>query len=131
MDIIKTWPACVGPRQTARIFSAKVPPWHWYYFTLGRGKPKQAIDRMWFTYGGRILGSFAVKEIVCNDGSLPALNRLDGGESGWQIARDAWVAVCPAPITRIQERIFYEGFRGWRYFDLESHKVKPLSRVRF
>lgn len=129
-DIIKTWPANVRAETVARIFSPTVPPWHWYYFTLGRGRPKESIERLWFTYQGRILGWFTVQEIVVNDGSLPKLNRLDGGESEWQMRRDAKIAVCPAPCTRIKERVFMEGFRGWRYFDFEAYAQTSDARHR-
>ena len=96
-EIIKTWPSQVDARTAARIFSPK-GCFSRYYFTLGRGRPKQAITRMWFAYRGRILGSFEVQDVVCNDGSLPQLTRLDGQDSEWQIPKDAWVAVC-SPVA--------------------------------
>jgi len=129
-DILKTWPSAVSAKTTAQIFSPTAPAFSRYYFSLGRGKPKQAIAFMWFTYGGRILGRMAVEEIVCNDGTLPKLGRLDGGESEWQIAKDAWVAICRPPCLRIRERVFHESFRGWRYFDFERWRADPASRYR-
>ncbi|HEV2174009.1 MAG TPA: hypothetical protein VGR71_10595 [Nitrospira sp.] len=130
-DIIKTWPANVEARTVAQIFSESNPPFCRFFFTLGRGKPKQAIANIWFTYQGRILGSFEVEEVVCNDGTLPRLSRLDGGESEWQIRKDAWVAVCAPPCKRIHERVFHEPFRGWRYFNFQTYKLSPDARVRF
>jgi hypothetical protein len=113
------------------MFSPRVPTFHRYYFTLGRGRPKEKIDRLWFTYGGRILGYFEVEEIVVNDGTLPHLNRLDGGESEWQIKKDAKVAICAPPCVRLKERIFMEGFRGWRYFNLDEYRGSPDAKFRF
>jgi hypothetical protein len=130
VDIIKTWPAQIDARTTARVFSPDHPPFTRYYFSLGRGKPKQEIGRMWFNYQGRIIGSFEVEEIVCNDGTLPKLHRLDGGESGWQIRKDAWVAICAPPCERPKERIFHDSFRGWRYFDLERYRGTVDARYR-
>lgn len=130
-EIIKTWPSVVSAKTVAKVFSPSAPAFSRYYFSLGRGKPKQAIERMWFTYGGRILGWFEVEEIVCNDGSIPPLKRLDGGESGWQFKPDVWLAVCAPPCRRIPERLFYEPFRGWRYFDLEAWRGNFDSRHRF
>jgi len=129
-DIIKTWPAFIDPKTVARMFSPTVPPWHWYYFTLGRGRPKEKIERLWFTYRDRILGFFHVEEIIVNDGSLPVLHRLDGGTSDWQMRKDAKVAVCPAPCVRMKERLFFSGFRGWRYFELDSYRETPDAKFR-
>lgn len=122
MDIIKTWPAAISPKTVAEMFSPTVPPFHRYYFTLGRNLPKQPVERLWFTYRGRILGSFKIEEFIVNDGSLPRLKRLDGGESEWQFVKDARIAVCSVPCERNNERLAYEGFRGWRYFDLEAYR---------
>jgi len=129
-EIIKTWPSVVSAKTTAQIFSPTAPPFSRYYFSLGRGKPKQPIAWMWFTYGGRILGRMEIEEVVCNDGTLPKLSRLDGGESGWQITKDAWVAICAPPCLRIKERVFHESFRGWRYFDFVAYCQNPASRHR-
>jgi hypothetical protein len=130
-DIIKTWPASVGPKPTARMFDEKLPPFHIYYFTLGRGMPKQQIERLWFTYQGRIVGWFPVEEIIVNVGQIPALNRLDGGESDWQMRKDAKVAICNPPCVRLKERLFMSGFRGYRYFDIDAWRENPESRHRF
>ena len=130
MDIIKTWPAAVNPRTVAEMFSENTPPFCIFYFTLGRGKPKQMIDRLWFTYQGRILGYFEVQEIVVNDGTLPKLHSLDGGDSEWQIRKDAKVAICRPPCHRLKERVFMSGFRGWRYFDFAEYSQTSEARHR-
>jgi hypothetical protein len=129
-EIIKTWPACVSARSTARMFSPAVPTFHRYYFTLGRGRPKLEVSRLWFTYLGRILGYFEVEEIVVNDGTLPQGRRLDGGESEWQMKKDAKVAICAPPCVRLKERLYMEGFRGWRYFNLEEYRGSPDAKFR-
>lgn len=128
-EIIKTWPAQVDARTAAQIFSPK-GCFARYYFTLGRGRPKEKITRMWFTYRGRIVGSFFVEKVVCNDGSLPRLERLDGTPSEWQIRKDAWVAICVPGCERPPVRAFMSGFRGWRYFDFETYRQNPESRFR-
>jgi hypothetical protein len=128
-DIIKTWPAFMDAKKVAQIFAPK-GCFARYYFTLGRGKPKQPITRIWFTWRGRILGSFAIDVVVCNDGSLPRLSRIDGEPSEWQIRKDAWVAVCAPGCERLKERVFMSGFRGWHYFDLETYRSNPESRIR-
>jgi hypothetical protein len=129
-EIIKTWPANVNARSVAEMFSETNPPWVRFYFTLGRGRPKQEVKRLWFTYQGRILGYFDVEEIVVNDGTLPKLHSLDGGESEFQIRKDALVAICSPPCVRLKERVFMDGFRGWRYFDFESYRVTADARHR-
>jgi hypothetical protein len=129
-EIIKTWPACVSAATTARMFSPTVPAFHRYCFTLGRGRPKEQIEKLWFTYAGRILGYFEVEEIIVNDGSLPRLHRLDGGESDWEIRKDAKVAICAAPCVRLKERLFMAGFRGWRYFDLVWYRESGEGKFR-
>lgn len=130
MDIIKTWPAHVPAKKVAQIFSESRPPFCRYYFTLGRGKPKQPVERIWFAYQGRILGSLEIEAIVCNDGTLPELRSLSDERSAWQIRKDAWVAVCKPPCKRLKERVFMASFRGWRYFDLESYRGTVDARFR-
>lgn len=129
-DIIKTWPAKVNARSVAEMFSETAPPFCRFYFTLGRGRPKQNIERIWFTYQGRILGYFVIEKIVVNDGTLPKLNSLDGSESDWQFRKDAIVAICKPPCVRLKERIFMDGFRGFRYFDLDSYQDTSDARHR-
>lgn len=129
-DIIKTWPRAVSAAATARMFSEKSPAFCRYYFALGRGRPKQEVDRLWFTYLGRIIGYFRVDEIVVNDGTLPRLNRLDGTPGEWQIAKDAYVAICNPPAVRLKDRVFMDGFRGFRYFDIDEYRKTPDSRYR-
>ena len=138
-DIIKTWPAVVSPRMTLAMFSENLPPFTMYYFTLGRACPKRVNplpqtygdrDHLWFTYRGRIMGAFGIVRVMQNDGSLPRLNRLDGGESDWQIKPDAWVAICKPPCLRLHKKVYMSGFRGFRYFDLESYSSTMESKVR-
>ena len=129
-DIIKTWPANTNPRTVAEIFRSGESTFATYYFTLGRGKPRHPVDRLWFTWRSRILGSFAVSRIVINDGSLPKLHRLDGGDSEWQIKPDRWVAICDQDCIPLDERLYYSAFRGWRYFDIDTYRTTPDSRVR-
>lgn len=127
-DIIKTWPANVSPKIVARIFSFNAP-FTYFYYTLGRGKPTRPLERIWFTYQGRILGSFKILEVVVNDGSLPKLHRLDGGESDWQIKPDYYVAICNC-FVKAPDRRFMSGFRGFRYFNYAEYIRTPDSRMR-
>jgi hypothetical protein len=128
-DILKTWPSFMAPRKVLQIFSAR-DTFAVYYFTIGRGKPKQEIDKLWFTYRGRILGHFDVTEVVCNLGdNIPKLRRIDGGDSEWQIKRDHWVAICDPPFFRLREKLFYSSFRGFRYFDIDQWRERPESRI--
>jgi hypothetical protein len=125
-DIIKTWPSFMPRAQVREVFTAG---WGLFYFTLGRGKPKQEIERLWFTHKGRILGSFKINRIVQNDGTLPRLQRLDGGESEWQIKPDRWVAICLPPFARLKETVYHESFRGFRYFNLEQYRGTADARI--
>jgi hypothetical protein len=128
-DIIKTWPAFMDRRRVMRVFTHE---WEGreFYFTLGRSKPKEEINRLYWTHQGRIIGSFTVNRIVQNDGSLPKLRRLDGELSEWQIKRDNWVAICHGPLVRVKDKVYHEGFRGWRYFDLALWHEQLESKVR-
>jgi hypothetical protein len=106
-----------------------MPAYNAEKFKLGHYQPAQQIDNLWFCYRGRILGHFAVREIVCNVGQLPRLRRIDGGESEWQIKRDRYVAICDPPFHRLKEKLYYGSFRGFRYFDLELYRDNPESRI--
>lgn len=130
-EIIKTWPASMPAREVRTIFFDRENEFCEYYFTLGRGKPQQEITQLWYTYRSRIIGSFHIDRVVCNDGSFPALSRIDGEEGGWRIRPDYWVAICHGPLVRPPARMFMGGFRGWRYFSAESYSATPESRMRF
>ena len=118
------------PRKVLQIFAeaGRGAAFSMYYFTLGKGKPQQEIERIWFTYRGRILGSFKVHDIVCNVGQLPKLRRIDGGESEWQIKRDRYVVVC-SDFKRLRERVFCDSFRGWHYFNFSDYCSTPESKI--
>lgn len=127
-DIIKTWPAFMERRKVKKIFNSPVAM---FYFTLGLGKPQRAIENLWFTHRGELLGRFAVREIVCNVGQLPKLRSLENRESEWQIKPDRWVAICPGPFAKTPspEPIYYDSFRGFRYFDFHKWCENIESRV--
>lgn len=125
--IIKTWPAGMRPR---RVIEAFTHDWGRFYFTIGRGKPKQKIDELFYTHRGLILGHFRISEIVQNAGQLPKLRSISGETSEWQIKPDSWVAICDPPFHSLKERLFYESFRGFRYFDLAAHRGSMESKVR-
>lgn len=127
-DIIKVWPAFMHPRKVLTIFGPK-QPFAAYYFTLGRGKPSQKIERLWFTYRGRVLGHFKVNEVVCNVGQLPKLRRIDGEPSEWQIKRDRYVAICEPPFFRLREKLYYDSFRGFRYFDFARFSETTEAKI--
>jgi len=119
----------MDPRKVLQIFNEKEPAFPNYYFTLGRGKPQREVGELWFTYRGRILGNFEVREIACNVGQFPPLRRIDGGESEWQIRRDNWVAVCDPPFHRLREKLYMGAFRGWHYFDVGAYRGTSESRI--
>lgn len=125
-DIIKTWPAFFSRSKLSRVFNHK---WVRFYFSLGRGKPKRPIEHVWFCHRGLVVGAFRVEEIVQNDGSLPKLRSLQNRESEWQFKHDVWVMVCHPPIEWLEEEIFHESFRGWRYFDLEAYRKTAGARM--
>lgn len=127
--ILKTWPACMPPKKVLEVFTHD---WAIFYFTLGRGRPQRDdVTEIFHTHRGRILGHFAVREIVRNMGdNLPKLTAIDGTESEWQIKLMNWVAICQPPFHRLDEKIFHEGFRGWRYFDLEKYRGTVGAKVR-
>jgi hypothetical protein len=127
-DIIKSWPASIPAADIADMF-AEDAKYSAYYFTIGRGKPKEKIERIWWSYQGRIIGSFKVDRFVINDGSLPRLGSISG-DGGWHIKPDRWVAICESGGDLLKERIFFAGFRGWRYFDIGSYRNTPESKVR-
>src|SRR5579864_9833765 len=98
--IIKTWPAFFTSRKTREVFTHE---WASFFFTLGRGRPKMTPIEIYFTHRGRILGHFAIAEVVRNEGQLPKLRSIAERESEWQIRPDAWVAVCPPPFMPLEE----------------------------
>lgn len=115
-------------KHTLEVFAS---PWPIFYFTLGRGKPQREVTQIYHTHRGQILGHFEIQAIVRNMGdNLPKLTAIDGSESEWQIKLMNWVAVCPPPFHPIEGKLYHEGFRGWRYFDLESYRGTIGAKVR-
>jgi hypothetical protein len=143
--IIKTLPGRFARGHLDRFFGTEEKPcFTTYYFTLGRGRPSKTepaepyldfqawrgIEQLYFSHQGILIGHFAIECIVQNVGQLPLLTTLDGKPSEWQIKPDRWVAVCTPPFHRLEETLYHEGFRGWRYFDLESHRGSIAAKVR-
>lgn len=132
-SIIKTWPASMDRKKVLRIFALRGTL---FYFVVSRGKPKHAIEYLWFSHQDEVVGRFKVQEVVCNVGQLPKLRSLENRESEWQIKRDRWVAICPGPFQPTKnlwmpgdEPIFYGSFRGFRYFSFEEYIQTTESRI--
>jgi len=143
--IIKTLPTRFARGQLDRFFGTEEKAcFTMYFFTLGRGRPSKTepagdylgcpawggIYQLYFSHRGILIGNFSVVCIVQNVGQLPLLTTLDGKPSEWQIKSDRWVAVCAPPFHRMKERLYHEGFRGWRYFDLEAYRGSTAAKCR-
>jgi hypothetical protein len=128
-EIIRTWPASDKPQAAAQLFH--IEPGGLFYFTLGRGKPKQEIEKLWFTYCGRIIGYFRVLKIVTDDEVPDDLHFISEPKKHWAPRKHRWVAVCKSGCVRAPVRVFMGGFRGWRYFDFEAYRGTPEARCRF
>jgi hypothetical protein len=127
-DIIKSWPASIPATDIADMFTEDAK-YRAYYFTVGRCRPNVPVGRIWWTYRGRVIGSFKIDRFVVNDGSLPILGSISGGDE-WTIKPDRWVAICESGGELLKERLFFAGFRGWRCFHLEEYRRSPESRMR-
>jgi len=125
--IIKTWPSFM-PRK--RVREAFTHDWGRFYFTIGRGKPAKPVEILFYTHKGVILGHFEISEIVQNVGQLPRLRSISGDFSEWQIKLGNWVAICDPPFHFLKERLYHDGFRGFRYFDLDAYRGTVDSKVR-
>lgn len=121
MDIIKTWPGFMDQKKVLRVFTHA---WGRFYFSVGKGKPKQEVEKLWYTHKGLILGYFTIAEFFHyeREGQLPPLRSIENKESQWQFRPGIWIAICPPPFVRLQEELHYAGFQGWRYFELEKHR---------
>lgn len=126
--ILRTWPAFMPRTKVLEVFNHD---WGQFYFTLGRGKPSQAIDELWWTHKGEVLGYFKITTVIRNLGdNFPKLRSISGETSEWQIKLMNWVAICDPPFTRAPERTFHDSFRGYRYFSWETHRGSPYAKVR-
>ena len=115
---------------TEKVLQIFTHDWGTFYFTLGRGRPTKPVDKLYYAHKGVLLGHFDVQRIARNDGSFPKLRSLSDEESEWQIKPDAWVALCRAPFHRLEEKLFHDSFRGWRYFDLDAYRGTLDAKVR-
>ena len=144
--IIKTLPARFARGNLEKFFGTEEKPcFTEYFFTLGRGRPAQThprrrdyagapawfgLEQLYFSHRGVLIGWFRIACVVQNVGQIPLLTTLDGAPSEWQIKPDRWVAVCEPPFHRLKELIYHEGFRGWRYFDFDTHVKTTAAKVR-
>lgn len=142
--IIKTIEAWRDPARVltwlTRRNASPQPEDYLYYFALGRGRPKQAVEQLWFTFQGCVLGWFAVAEIVPHLGEWadfvaggttmeeatqpkPAITLyLDRLGKMWRPKPGVWLILCPPPFHLLEEKIFFSGFQGFRYFEFESYR---------
>jgi hypothetical protein len=42
-----------------------------------------------------------------------------------------WVAICAGPMQRLKEKLYHDGFRGWRYFDLDEYRASGDAKRRW
>jgi hypothetical protein len=126
IDIIRTWPASMAPRDVREVFSGDHGT---FYFTLGRGMPQQQLRNLYWTHRGRIVGHFRIRDIVQNIGQFPTLHAISDWSKEWRVKPDTWVTLCEPPFYPLRERLFFPGFRGWRYFDLEKHRGTLDAKV--
>jgi len=126
--IIKTWPSFMERHKVLEVFHHD---WGHFYFTLGKGKPAKPIAFLYYTHRGQIIGHFQIDRIVQNRGdNLPKLHSISGEVSEWQIKLMNWVAICRPPFYGLEDRLFYSGFRGWRYFSIEDYRGTLDAKVR-
>ncbi len=115
-DAIKTIEGWRDELKVRRFLSARVG---FFIFSLGRGKPKQLVERLWFTFKGRVLGSIAIEAIEENTGQYDGKLKLLYGD--WKPGRI--LMRCRPPFEFLEEEVFHRGFQGWRYFDLEQYRA--------
>jgi hypothetical protein len=107
-----------------------------YVFQLGRGEPKRKpVEHLWFVFRGRLYGSFEIARIERNVGQfadLVTLYKREDLAKEWHLRDDNWVAVCRPPFKFFRGRhVYYSGFQGWRYFDLEQYRHTIDAKMNF
>lgn len=118
-----------------------------FYFPIGRGMPKRSpVTRLYFTFRGRVMGWFKIAEfqvmcptllewMISETGSMPEnqdreptakcnLNLVYKGGKRWFPKLGTWVVFCSSPFHRTKKRIYMQGFRGFRYFDLKAGRFQ-------
>jgi hypothetical protein len=107
-----------------------------YVFQLGRGEPqRKPVARLWFVFRGRLYGSFEIARIERNAGQFEELVTMYKREDlakEWHLRPDNWVAICKPPFTFLKgKHVYYSGFQGWRYFELDKYRQTPDARWNF
>lgn len=109
-----------------------------YFFVFGRGRPKERVENLWFTFRGRVLGWFEVVEVKANVGDLydfvtgKECRTMEGTPvttPGWHPKLGVYLAICRPPFHLLKSRLYLAGFRGWRYFDFLSYRLTPEAKL--
>ncbi len=98
-------------------------PYHWHF------NPRYEIDRVWIVHRGEIVGHLQFADIVY----VPPGSTFKTPERTTRVVEQGgyWMQAT-GPIVLLEEPLACPGFRGMRYFDLESFErgVHPLCARR-
>jgi hypothetical protein len=115
-----------GWRDEPRVRKFLSTPWGFFIFSLGRGRPKRPIERLYFTFRGRIFGWIHVTAVEENTGQYDQHLKTMFGD-GWRPGRI--ICRCAPPFHFIDELVFHRGFQGWRYFDFDVYRNSEAARL--
>jgi len=127
-DAIKTIEGWRDPRRVREYLREGPDHSGRFLFNVGNGCPQRKVARLFFVFHGRILGWFAVAGIEKRTAELSLEYARQYSPPYFKAAK--FLFICARPFHFIRERVFYEGFRGWRYFDFETYRNSLDAKVR-
>lgn len=121
-DLITTNVSSESRERMIRRLSFK-GPYHWHF------NPRCEIDRVWIVHRGEIIGSLKYLDTIY----VPAGSTYKMPDRSTRVVENSsyWIQAV-GPIELLDEPRPCKGFRGMRYFDLESYDrgVHPLCARR-
>lgn len=109
-DIITTCVATETREHMIRRLSMKCGFFHWHF------NPRREVDRLYLVHQNQLVGWMKIAEVIHIPDGTPL--RYPDGEV--RRVRGGYWLRCAAPINLLDPMPACRGFRGFRYFDMES-----------
>ena len=118
-DLITTCVATETREHLIRRLSIPGAHYHWHF------NPRREVGRLYLVHRNQLVGSMEITDVTHIAEGTPL--RYPDGEV--RNVRGGYWLRCAAPIELLDPMPPCQGFRGFRYFDMESFEREPRWRI--